>query len=86
MIKAIYYYAISFITLIMVIGGGISLFYSLGDFFFPAAKEAYDYYASTNQDQALNNAIQSLGWIVIPGPIFYFTQKRIRAIKVTDSE
>lgn len=74
MVKMIYYYAISFITLIMVIGGGIALFMALADVVAPPVG------AST--DAAINSAIKSLGWIVIPGPIFYFTQRRIREIKV----
>ena len=74
MIKMIYYYAISFITLIMVIGGGIALFIALADVIAPAA--------GANNDAAVNSAIKSLGWIVIPGPIFYLAQRRIREIKV----
>lgn len=74
MIKMIYYYAVSFITLIMVIGGGIALFIALADVIAPAA--------NADSDVAINSAIKCLGWIVIPGPIFYFTQRRIREMKV----
>jgi dipeptide/tripeptide permease len=75
MIKAIYFYAISFITLIMVIGGGISLFIAASDLVSPTD-------TSINAHaQALNSLVKSFGWIVIPGPIFYFTQRRIREIR-----
>jgi membrane-associated HD superfamily phosphohydrolase len=74
MVKMIYYYAISFITLLMVIGGGIALFIALADVIAPAA--------GADTDAAINSAIKCLGWIVIPGPIFYFTQRRIREIKI----
>lgn len=69
-IQIIYHYAIAFITLIMVIGGGISLFMALSDLVAPASDNAFD--------SALNDLIQSFGWIVIPGPIFLYMQKRIR--------
>lgn len=116
-IKAVYYYAISFITLIMVIGGGISLFMAASDYIVPGTSaqnfEEYkaslikydangkeiqsaltedqlqqkynDYVALEKQkvsDNGLNNLIQSLGWIIIPGPIFLYTQRRIKEFKV----
>lgn len=115
-IKAIYFYAISFITLIMVIGGGVALFMAASDYVSPAAtyymteqdykmnnktvdasgkdttaltdaewKAKYEAYKSTEEDrakrQALNSLIKSLGWIVIPAPIFIYTQRRIRDLK-----
>jgi predicted secreted protein len=75
MIKAIYYYAISFITLIMVIGGGIALFMAASDLVSPTDT------AASAHAQALNSLVKSFGWIVIPGPIFYFTQRRIRELR-----
>jgi predicted membrane protein len=114
-IKAIYFYAISFITLIMVIGGGVALFMAASDVISPATylmseqdykmsnktvdgtgkdtstltdaewKAKYEVYKTTEEDrakkQALNSLVKSLGWIVIPAPIFMYTQRRIRELK-----
>lgn len=114
-IKAIYFYAISFITLIMVIGGGVALFMAASDYVSPATyfmteqdfktsnktvdasgkdttvltdaewKAKYEAYKTTEEEraqkQALNSLIKSLGWIVIPAPIFIYTQRRIRDLK-----
>jgi MFS superfamily sulfate permease-like transporter len=114
-IKAIYFYAISFITLIMVIGGGVALFMAASDVISPATylmseqdykmsnktvdgtgkdtstltdaqwQEKYEAYKKTEEErakkQALNSLVKSLGWIVIPAPIFMYTQRRIRELK-----
>jgi hypothetical protein len=117
MIKSIYFYAISFITLIMVIGGGVSLFMAASDYVTPATsimnqtdwqqnqksidsnpenktatltdaqwQAKYEAYKTSQKDivknQALNSLVKSLGWIIIPAPIFLYTQRRIREIKV----
>jgi MFS superfamily sulfate permease-like transporter len=114
-IKAIYFYAISFITLIMVIGGGVALFMAASDVISPATylmseqdykmsnktvdgngkdtstltdaqwQAKYEAYKKTEEErakkQALNSLVKSLGWIVIPAPIFMYTQRRIRELK-----
>jgi cellobiose-specific phosphotransferase system component IIC len=115
-IKAIYFYAISFITLIMVIGGGVALFMAASDYvspsnyistideykttqikYDPTGKEVkstlteaqweakYEQYKQNEKErakqQALNSLIKSFGWIIIPAPIFLYTQRRIREIK-----
>jgi len=111
MIKQVYQYAVAFITLIMVIGGGVFAFMSIADYISPNTYvESFEDYKSMreyksedgrttklyseeelrsqydsmvqqqieNQKQsALNSFIKSLGWIIIPLPIFIFFQRRI---------
>lgn len=115
MIKLVYHYAVAFITLIMVIGGGVFAFMSVADFVSPNTYiETFDEYtnmrkmenpkfengqqgqeqiseeelkkqydAKVNQQientkqRAINGFIKSLGWIIIPLPIYIFFQRRI---------
>ncbi|MFC0558342.1 hypothetical protein [Halalkalibacter alkalisediminis] len=111
MIKQVYQYAVAFITLIMVIGGGVFAFMSIADYISPntymesfedyksmreyksendnatkvySEEELLAQYESMAQQQidnqrqsALNSFIKSLGWIIIPLPIFIFFQRRI---------
>lgn len=115
MIKQVYQYAVAFITLVMVIGGGVFAFMSVADYVSPntyietfeeykdmrinsnpkfenqqPAKEVISeedlqkqYEAKVHQEierskqRALNGFIKSLGWIIIPFPIYIFFQRRI---------
>jgi hypothetical protein len=99
MLRAIYYYAIAFITLMMVIGGSISVFSAAADLATPGiyissqadyknmgqTQKYADYVAQTKESdrkRALNSLIRSFGFIVIPGPIFLFTNRRIKEMDV----
>lgn len=114
MIKQIYQYAVAFITLIMVIGGGVFAFMSAADYVSPntymqtyeefkdmrinnykyekAPTEKVEYTEEQLQEQydamvvqqtefakqrAVNGLIKSLGWIIIPFPIYVVFQRRI---------
>lgn len=114
MIKQIYQYAVAFITLIMVIGGGVFAFMSAADYVSPNAyvqtyedfkdmkinkfnyekekTERVEYSEEELQKQydamvkqqieftkqrAVNGLIKSLGWIIIPFPIYVVFQRRI---------
>jgi heme/copper-type cytochrome/quinol oxidase subunit 2 len=112
MVKQVYQYAVAFITLVMVIGGGIFAFMSVADYVSPNTyvesfedyKNMRDYkgeggnvekeeiseeelrakYDAMVEQQienskqfALNSFIKSLGWIIIPLPVFLFFQRRI---------
>ncbi|ARK29584.1 hypothetical protein [Halalkalibacter krulwichiae] len=111
MVKQVYQYAVAFITLIMVIGGGVFAFMSLADYVSPSPYlETFEEFKSMremkseeqmNENQldeerlqrqydamveqqiagskqrALNSFIKSLGWILIPLPIFIFFQRKI---------
>ncbi|WP_102346605.1 hypothetical protein [Bacillus sp. Marseille-P3661] len=118
MIKLVYHYAVAFITLIMVIGGGVFAFMSVADYVAPNAyietfeeykdmrvnqpKYEYDtkqkveiteeelrkqYDAMVHQrienskQRAKNGLIKSLGWIIIPLPVYIFFQRRINREK-----
>ena len=104
MIRAVYHYAIAFITLMMLIGGSITFFIETANYVKPAPylmtkvefkdnaatlqkkNQTYDAYVeearSTARDQALNSMIKSLGWILIPGAVFGFVNRRIRQMEV----
>lgn len=114
MIKQIYQYAVAFITLIMVIGGGVFAFMSAADYVSPSPYyQSYEEYKDmkinnykyekeqtekveyTEEDlqrqyeamveqqkentkqRAINGLIKSLGWIIIPFPIYVVFQRRI---------
>ncbi|GGM37866.1 hypothetical protein GCM10011351_25090 [Paraliobacillus quinghaiensis] len=114
LVKQVYQYSVAFITLIMIIGGGIFTFMNLSDYFAPNTYiETYDQYKSgqyysgkfeeentereelsdeelrrnynemveqrkeQDRQRALNGMIQSLGWIIIPLPVFIFFQRKI---------
>ncbi len=114
MIKQIYQYAVAFITLIMVIGGGVFAFMSAADYVSPSPYyQSYEEYKDMKinnykyekeqaekveyteeelqkqydamieqqtenaKQRAVNGLIKSLGWIVIPFPIYVVFQRRI---------
>lgn len=114
MIKQVYQYAVAFITLVMVIGGGVFAFMSMADYVSPNTYiETFEEYKNMRLDnpkfeneqpvkeviseedlrkqydakvhqeierskqRALNGFIKSLGWIIIPFPIYIFFQRRI---------
>lgn len=107
-IKKVYVYLVLFATLMMTIGGGVSLFMNIADMIAPTnysqSFEEYKMYSvdkSTNAPQksedelraaydrmiiennaqqaarAKNNMIKSLGWIIIPLPIFIYFQRKL---------
>ncbi|GAE34848.1 hypothetical protein [Halalkalibacter akibai] len=111
MVKQVYQYAVAFITLIMVIGGGVFAFMSIADYVSPSMyvesfedyKNMRDYKSEdgtvqkelsetewraqydamveqqieNGKQSALNSLIKSLGWIIIPLPIFILFQRRL---------
>ncbi|WP_017754772.1 hypothetical protein [Calidifontibacillus oryziterrae] len=115
MIKQVYQYAVAFITLIMVIGGGVFAFMSLADYVSPNTYiETFEEYKEmrtnyptkfeneekqpvqlseedlrkqydakvhqqieNSKQRALNSFIKSIGWIIIPFPVYIFFQRRI---------
>lgn len=113
MVKQVYLYAVAFITLIMVIGGGVFSFMSLADYVSPHTYyETFDEYKNmrtnhpkiegqqvtenlseeelraqyeemieqrieNSKQNALNSFVKSLGWIIIPLPVFLYFQRRI---------
>ncbi|MDE5414239.1 hypothetical protein [Alkalihalobacterium chitinilyticum] len=118
MIRQVYHYAVAFITLVMVIGGGVFSFMALADYVSPNAyvesfedykmmreyhpkfensevkreelseeelRRQYDVMVQqqmeNNKQRALNSFVKSLGWIIIPLPIFVFFQRRINREK-----
>ncbi|MFC0472726.1 hypothetical protein ACFFHM_20135 [Halalkalibacter kiskunsagensis] len=115
MVKQVYQYAVAFITLVMVIGGGVFAFMSIADYVSPNTyvesfedyknmrgykgegavekeeiseeelRALYDAMIVQQREQskqyALNSFIKSLGWIIIPLPIFLFFQRRINREK-----
>jgi hypothetical protein len=102
MLRAIYYYAIAFITLMMVIGGGISIFSAAADlaspntYISPKAEykntgqtQKYEEYVAQTKEQdrnrAWNSLIRNFGFIVIPGPIFLYTNRRMKEMEVKTS-
>lgn len=104
MIRAVYYYGIAFITLMMLIGGSVTFFMETANYVKPAPyvmtkvefndpnmsmKKKNQTYADyveesrkTARDQALNSMIKSLGWIIIPGAVYVFVNRRIRQMEV----
>ena len=112
MLKHIYTYAILFVTLMMTIGGSVSVFMGVAEYVSPSTyvepfhqyKENQATVVQTSEDlseetlrrdyemkiddekqeartDAIRHIIQSLGWIVIPFPIFlYFQRQRKREI------
>ncbi|MEB1809728.1 MAG: hypothetical protein LPK26_20960 [Bacillaceae bacterium] len=113
-IRQVYHYAVAFITLVMVIGGGVFSFMAVADYVSPNAYvESFEQYkmnreyhpkfenSEVNREElseeelrrqydamveqqientkqgALNSFVKSLGWIIIPLPIFIFFQRRI---------
>ncbi|WP_332692623.1 hypothetical protein [Halalkalibacter lacteus] len=120
MVKQVYHYAVAFITLIMIIGGGVFAFMSVADYVSPNTyvesfedyknmsgykveienvekeklseheiRAQYDAMVVQQNEQskqfALNSFIKSLGWILIPLPIFVFFQRRINREKKNHS-
>ncbi|WP_088105848.1 hypothetical protein [Halalkalibacter urbisdiaboli] len=114
MVKLVYHYAVAFITLIMVIGGGVFAFMAVADYVSPntyiesfedyknmyvhqpkeqveaggiehkSDEELREQYVTMKQQrienakqQAINSLIKSLGWIIIPLPIYLIFQRRI---------
>ncbi|WP_163538426.1 hypothetical protein [Gracilibacillus sp. YIM 98692] len=117
-IRQVYYYAVAFITLVMVIGGGVFAFMAVADYVSPNTYiETFEEYKNmrehqpkvensedetedvseeelrrqydamveqrteSNKQRALNSFVKSLGWIIIPLPIFIFFQRRINREK-----
>ena len=112
-IKKVFIYLVLFATLMMTIGGGVSIFMAIADIVSPTAyyqsfeefkqyngnlKTApnaqdetkltdaelltnYNAIVSSDRDRqtqrAKNNLIKSLGWIIIPFPIFIYFQKSL---------
>jgi len=112
-IRQVYHYAVAFITLVMVIGGGVFAFMAVADYVSPGTytetyeefknmreynpkyenneekeeiseeelKRQYDVMVEqrieNEKQRALNSFVKSLGWIIIPLPIFIFFQRRI---------
>ncbi|WP_100407419.1 hypothetical protein [Bacillus solitudinis] len=119
MLKLGYHYAVAFITLIMVIGGGIFAFMAIADYVSPNTyvetfeeyknmyiyppkheesqevqievktdeelREQYDNMVQQRKEntrnRALNSFVKSLGWVIIPLPIYLIFQRRIRKEK-----
>jgi hypothetical protein len=103
LIRVVYFYAISFITLMMLIGGSVTFFMETANFVKPAPylmtkvdygndgapiknkNQTYEQYVSesrsTARDQALNSMIKSLGWILIPGAVYVFVNRRIHRME-----
>lgn len=109
MIKKVYIYLVLFATLMMTIGGGVSVFMNLADIvapreyyqsfeeykMYPAMKEGTDAtplseeqllanynrlandYRARGVNEAKNSIIKSLGWIIIPLPIFIYFQRKL---------
>ncbi|CAM3707991.1 hypothetical protein [Mesobacillus zeae] len=115
-VRNIYTYLVLFATLMMVIGGGISIFMAAADFVSPSGYyQSYAEYKETTQydgkdevkkeqisekelresydemiieekartkENAVNQIIKSLGFIVIPLPVFlYFNKQRKRLVE-----
>lgn len=109
-IKNVYIYLVLFATLMMTIGGSVSIFMAAADIVTPAPYyQSFDEYKRYNKEitnpdgtqkeelsdeevlanynamvtaerdrrveQAKNTLIKSLGWIVIPLPVFLYFQK-----------
>lgn len=108
MIRKIYLYLVLFATLMMTIGGSVSVFMNLADLIAPTpyymSYEEYRMYQVPKEDTAatlseeeiraaydrmveetrqqeinrsLNSIIKSLGWIVIPLPVFIYYQRKL---------
>lgn len=108
MIRKIYLYLVLFATLMMTIGGSVSVFMNLADLISPnpfyMTYEEYRMYQVSKEDtevtkseteiraaydsmvketrqreinRSLNSIIKSLGWIVIPLPIFIYYQRKL---------
>lgn len=108
MVRHLYIYLVLFATLMMVIGGGVSIFMATADLVSPSGYyQSYTEYKQMNQngkiegsktelsedelrsnydvyineektrqkDRALNQIIKSLGFIVIPLPVFLYFNK-----------
>jgi hypothetical protein len=102
MIRVVYFYAIAFITLMMLIGGSISFFVNTANYVKPApyylpqsdykmseigAKEkTYAAYKQKQIDTAkqdgLRGMVSSMGWILIPGVVYLFVNRRIHRMEV----
>ena len=107
-VRHLYIYLVLFATLMMVIGGGVSIFMATADLVSPSGYyQSYTEYKQMNQngkiegsktelsedelrsnydvyikeektrqkDRALNQIIKSLGFIVIPLPVFLYFNK-----------
>jgi type III secretory pathway component EscU len=107
-VRHLYIYLVLFATLMMVIGGGVSIFMAAADLVSPSGyyqsyteykqmnmydkvdgqkkemseeelRSAYDLYLheekTRQKDRALNQIIKSLGFIVIPLPVFLYFNK-----------
>lgn len=105
MIKKIYIYLVLFATLMMSIGGGVSIFMNLADLLSPPAyyqsfeeykmmvkdrelsisesemlqqyNQMKEEYQKREKTRAQNGLIKSLGWIIIPLPIFIIFQRKL---------
>jgi hypothetical protein len=114
-LKQIYIYLVLFATLMMTIGGGVSVFMALSDMISPSAyyqsfddyksnqkmgvdktdanaqptdeqiKKSYDVMIADQTEQTKRNAknalIKSLGFIVIPFPIFLLYSRKLKTLK-----
>lgn len=109
MIKKVYVYLVLFATLMMTIGGGVSVFMNLADILSPTSgyyqtfeeyrmyqtnkenatqtqtedelRNSYERMIAENREnqvgRATNSLIKSLGWIIIPLPIFIYFQRKL---------
>jgi len=108
MVRHLYIYLVLFATLMMVIGGGVSIFMATADLVSPSGYyQSYTEYKQMNQngkiegsktelsedelrsnydvylneektrqkDRAINQMIKSLGFIIIPLPVFLYFNK-----------
>ncbi|TLS36038.1 hypothetical protein [Pseudalkalibacillus caeni] len=108
--KSVYVYLVLFATLMMVIGGGISVFMAVADMVSPQGyyqsfqeykemrrydqkgevkdisedllQKEYDYIVKDDNErmekQAKNQLIKSLGFIIIPLPVFFYFNRMRR--------
>ena len=68
MLKNIYIYLVLFVTLMMSIGGAVGVFTGVADYLVPS-----DYMEPAD---SLRLIIKSLGWIIIPFPVFLYYNKQ----------
>jgi hypothetical protein len=115
MVKTLFHYLVLFATLMMTIGGSVSVFMALADIITPTPyyqsfesykemmrspkaadgepsaqaplsddelRARYDAIVEeerkNEQTRAINRLIKSLGWIVIPLPVFLYYQRRLK--------
>jgi hypothetical protein len=117
MVKSLFHYLVLFATLMMTIGGSVSVFMALADIVTPTPyyqsfesykemmrspkaadsgsadtetlsdeqlRQRYDAIVEEEREKersrAINRLIKSLGWIVIPLPVFLYYQRRLKQV------